>query len=294
MRASIVIRAKNEAGFIGEALDAVFRQRFDGGFEVVVVDSGSTDGTVGIVQRYPVRLIEIPAQTFTYGRSLNIGIAAATGALIASLSAHSTPVNEHWLERLMRPFGDSRVAAVYGRQVPRANVTRLELIGMRLSGVMDQRPRRHTRNPMFSNANGAFRRSLWLDVPFDEQVRGAEDLAWVRSMLQAGYVVEYAPEAVVYHSHGEPFFRHIRRTLRDQPTFLRSMLGLFDRKRRGEPDSRRSERSASLVRLASTAEPPAASSPDGDIARAGPRNRHRPHRSGTSALAPAPPSDDLA
>jgi rhamnosyltransferase len=226
VRASIVIRAKNEANLIGEALDAVFGQRFEGGFEVVLVDSGSTDGTLDIVRRYPTHLIEIPPETFTYGRSLNIGTAAARGELIVSLSAHSTPLDERWLGQLLEPFSDPRVAGVYGRQVPRPNATWLELLGMRLSGVMDDRPRVHTRNSMFSNANGAFRRSLWLRVPFDEEVGGAEDLAWVRVMLREGYCVAYEPRAAVYHSHGEPFLKHLRRTVRDQPTFLRAMVGL--------------------------------------------------------------------
>ena len=226
MRASIVIRAKNEARLIGEALDAVFGQRFEGSFEVVLVDSGSTDGTLDIVRGYPIRLIEIPPETFTYGRSLNIGAAAAGGELIVSLSAHSTPLDERWLGHLLEPLADPRVAGVYGRQVPRPNATWLELLGMRLSGVVDDRPRLHTRNPMFSNANGAFRRSLWLRVPFDEEVGGAEDLAWVRAMLREGYRVAYEPRAAVYHSHGEPFFKHLRRTVRDQPTFLRAMVGL--------------------------------------------------------------------
>lgn len=226
VRASVVIRAKNEARLIGEALEAAVGQRLRGGFEVVLVDSGSTDATLEIARRYPVQVVEIPPETFTYGRSLNIGIRAAHGDVVASLSAHSTPADECWLENLLEPFRDPRVAGVYGRQLPRPHATRMELLGMRLSGVMDERPRRHRRNPMFSNANGAFRRALCLQVPFDEEVRGAEDLAWARVMLRLGYEVAYQPAATVYHSHGEPFFKHLRRTLRDQPTFLRAMLGL--------------------------------------------------------------------
>lgn len=233
MRASIVIRAKNEARYFGEVLEAVFRQRFDGRFDVVVVDSGSTDGTLGIARSYPVRLVEIPPESFTYGRSLNIGIAHADGDLIASLSAHSTPADDRWLSSLLGPFADSAVAGVYGRQLARADATRLELLGMRVSGVTDDRPRRHTRNPMFSNANGAFHGELCRRVPFDESVRGAEDLVWARHMLEIGHIVAYEPRAAVYHSHGEPFATHVRRTLRDAPTLWRSMLGLA-----GSPENR--------------------------------------------------------
>src|SRR5688572_7185097 len=95
--ASIVIRAKNEAGAIGETLDSVFGQRGAPGFEVIVVDSGSTDATLDIVRRTDARVIEIPPQSFTYGRALNIGISAARGEFVVALSAHSTPINDRWL-----------------------------------------------------------------------------------------------------------------------------------------------------------------------------------------------------
>lgn len=235
MLASVVIRAKNEARYIGETLRALFEQTGAEPFEVIVVDSGSTDGTLDIVRQFPVKLIEIAPETFTYGRALNIGIAASEGDYIASLSAHSTPAGSHWLASLIEPFKNPRVAGVVGRQIPRANATWLELIGMRLSGVMSEQPALRDRNPMFSNANGAFRRSLWQRVPFDERVAGAEDIAWARSMQALGYLIAYTPNAAVYHSHGEPLARHLRRIMHDAPTVLGNVLGLGSGRAEHEP-----------------------------------------------------------
>jgi len=225
--ASVVIRAKNEARYIGETLSALFEQVGVDSYEVVIVDSGSTDETLSIVRAYPLKLIEIPAASFTYGRALNLGIREASGDFVASLSAHSTPVDEHWLANLVEPFKNSRVAGVIGRQVPRANATPLELLNMRfISGLMSAKPELRDRNPMFSNANGAFRRVLWERLPFDESVKGAEDIAWARSMQALGYLIAYEPSAAVYHSHGEPLLRHLRRIAHDAPTVLGNVLGL--------------------------------------------------------------------
>jgi hypothetical protein len=102
----------------------------------------------------------------------------------------------------------------------------LELIGMRLTGVLSDTPRLLDRRPLFSNANGAFRRSLWLEHPFDEHVRGAEDIAWVRTMQERGYLIAYQPSAVVYHSHGEPVLRHLGRASRDVPIVVGNLLHL--------------------------------------------------------------------
>src|SRR5205823_10409265 len=146
--------------------------------------------------------------------------------IVATLSAHSLPSSPDWLLNLVEPFTRPRVAGVYGRQLPRSNATIFELLGMRLTGVLSDTPRVLDRQPLFSNANGAFRRSLWLEHPFDEDVRGAEDIAWVRTMQERGYVIAYEPAAAVYHSHGEPLARHLRRASRDVPTAIGNFLHL--------------------------------------------------------------------
>jgi rhamnosyltransferase len=221
-----VIRAKNEARFIGETLEAIFQGDALVPRQVVVVDSGSTDGTQAIVKAFPTTLIQIEPEDFTYGYALNLGVANVDADVVATLSAHSLPADADWLRLLLRPFSMPRVAGVYGRQLPRPNATAFELIGMRLTGVLSQTPRLLDRRPLFSNANGAFRRSLWLTHPFDEHVGGAEDIAWVRTMQERGYLIAYQPTAAVYHSHGEPVLRHLRRASRDVPTVVGNLLHL--------------------------------------------------------------------
>jgi rhamnosyltransferase len=223
---SIVIRAKNEARYIGETLRAIFDPEALPPRQVVVVDSGSTDGTQAIVQSFPTRLIQIAPEEFTYGFALNLGVASVDAEIVATLSAHSLPADPDWLRQLVEPFARAHVAGVYGRQLPRPNATFLELIGMWLTGVLSEAPRTLDRRPLFSNANGAFRRSLWLEHAFDECVGGAEDIAWVRTMQERGYLIAYQPSARVYHSHGEPIWRHLRRTSRDVPTVIGNLLHL--------------------------------------------------------------------
>ena len=223
---AVVIRAKNEARFIGDTLAAIFDPAALPPRHVVIVDSGSTDGTQDIVRGFPTTLIQIKPEEFTYGFALNLGVAHVDAEIVATLSAHSLPTNPAWLRRLIEPFRQARVAGVYGRQLPRANATILELAGMRLTGVLSDKPRILSTRPLFSNANGAFRRSLWLDLPFDEAIGGAEDIAWVRTMQERGYLIAYQPTAAVYHSHGEPLLKHLRRASRDVPTVIGNFLHL--------------------------------------------------------------------
>jgi hypothetical protein len=71
--------------------------------------------------------------------------------------------------------------------------------------------------PNNSNANGAFRRTLWLAHAFDEQVAGAEDVACARTPQQHGDLIAYQPTEAVYHSHGEPIITHLQRASRVSP-----------------------------------------------------------------------------
>lgn len=231
-RVSVVIRAKNEALYIGETLAAVQGQRYRD-LEVIVVDSGSTDRTPEIAGEYGARVVAIDPQEFTYGRALNLGIGHSSGELLVSLSAHATPETDQWLGSLVSGFRHKGVAGVYGRHIPRDNASFFELLGMSLSGVTSKEPRYQDNSARFSNANGAVRRDLWELMPFDETLPGAEDIYWARQMQRLGYMILFEPMAAVYHSHGEPLPRLIRRQLHDQPVILRAwMVGMLS----GQPE----------------------------------------------------------
>lgn len=220
----IIIRTKNEAEYLGTTLAAIRRQTV-ANHEVIVIDSGSTDDTCAIAADYGTRLLAIRPEDFSYGRALNLAIEQTRAPLVASLSAHATPAADDWLEYLAAGFADPRIGAVYGRHLPRDNATRLERFGMRLSGTLSDKRRYQSRSIGFSNANGAFRRTLWERFPFDENLPGAEDFAWAREIQRRGFVILYEPRAAVYHSHGESLGSLLRRARRDQPVILRSWFG---------------------------------------------------------------------
>ena len=108
-RCSIVVRAFNEEQHIGKLLTGISQQSLKE-LEVIVVDSGSTDATVAIASHYPTRVVSIAPEEFTFGRSLNRGCAQAQGEFLVFISAHAYPVYPDWLERLLLPFSDPRVA----------------------------------------------------------------------------------------------------------------------------------------------------------------------------------------
>jgi len=218
LKTSILIRTKNEAKDIAKTLNLVMDQSLQPD-EVIVVDSGSTDGTIEVVQQHPdVRLITMRPEDFTFGRSLNLGFAATQADIVVALSAHAFPCDRDWLQHLVQPFADPHVAGVYGKQVPHADA--YPPVERDYRSFYHDQPRVQT-NPndlgdrTFSNANAAMRRQSWEKRPFNETLSGCEDVEWAWAILALGEKIVYAPEAAVYHSHNEPLRQVYKRTYRE-------------------------------------------------------------------------------
>jgi rhamnosyltransferase len=112
---SIIIRAFNEENHISRLLDGIQHQNIQD-VQIILVDSGSSDNTIQIAQQYGVEVVNIQPQEFTFGRSLNLGLSLALAEFVVFASAHVYPVYPDWLERLLEPFKDEKVAISYGKQ----------------------------------------------------------------------------------------------------------------------------------------------------------------------------------
>ena len=213
---SIVIRCYNEVDHIGNLLKEVFAQSYEG-FEVVVVDSGSDDGTLELVQKFDVRLEHIRKEDFTFGRSLNQGCRAAKGQILVFVSAHCIPTSNDWLESLVRGFDDEKVAAVYGMQrgIPESHFSERQIF--RRWFPEESTPRQE--GPFCNNANCAIRKSLWEEYAYDEALTGLEDVAWASEMVRRGWWISYAAEGGVLHVHNESPAQIRNRYRREAITF---------------------------------------------------------------------------
>lgn len=195
---SIIIRTKNEERWITHVLRAVFIQKYKN-FEVIIVDNESIDKTLEKAKQFKIHKV-ITCKKYFPGNALNLGIKAANGKYIVSLSGHCIPVNELWLSNLINNFNDYRVAGVYGRQEAMAFTSDSDKRDLALIFGLDSKVQ--IKDSFFHNANSMFRRELWQKFPFDETVTNIEDRIWAQNVLQAGYKIIYEPQASVYHYHG--------------------------------------------------------------------------------------------
>ncbi len=209
---ALVIRCFNEEAHIGRLLTGVIRQRRIPE-QIIVVDSGSTDATLAIASAFPVEIVVISPDDFSFGRALNQGLAEASTDIVVLASAHVYPVYDTWIEHLVAPFTDSEIAVTYGRQEtpPDGRFSERRILARWFPGTSVERQR----HPFCNNANAAVRRSVWTDQPYDEDLTGLEDLDWAKKALAAGHLVSYVAEAPVVHVHGESFAQIVNRYRRE-------------------------------------------------------------------------------
>ena len=120
VKASVVILTKNPGPLFRQVLPAVQAQATPWPFEIVVVDSGSTDGTVEFIRASSgVRLYQIPAAEFGHGKTRNYAVAQARGEYVAMLTHDALPADTDWLRALVQAIDAMPDAAgAFGRHLP--------------------------------------------------------------------------------------------------------------------------------------------------------------------------------
>ena len=214
---SIVLVMKNERANLERSFDQIQGQDYDGPVEFVYVDSGSTDGTIDFMRERGVEAIAIPPEEFHHAVTRNLGARHATNEILVFLSGDAIPAGAQWLARLVAPFDDARVGAVYGRQTPPPGIGPLRAHALEheyppTGVVRDLEHEAHVHPGLFrfSNANSAVRRDVWERFPFDETVLLAEDQAMCYSVLTHGMKVVYEPAAAVEHGHERTLWEEFR------------------------------------------------------------------------------------
>lgn len=228
---SILMRSKNDIGYITDTLGMLFRQTFRD-FELLNVDSGSTDGTFEAIRQVNPQVEQIRPEEYNPGRVLNAMAGRARGQLLVFLNSDATPATESWLENLTSPLRrDPKVAATFGRQVARPNAHPLVVRDYLATYGEWTAPAVCSRLTLgndawfhlFSLANAAVRRTCWQERPFSTRVQYSEDIEWAYWARRVGYRIEYAPDAVAVHSHNytyrEAWTRHFEEGRADAQIF---------------------------------------------------------------------------
>jgi len=230
VRVSVVIRTLNEARYLDELLCGITAQAWPGAaVESVIVDSGSTDGTLAIAERHGCRITHIRRDQFSFGRSLNLGCEFARGDILVMVSGHCVPTGPGWLRALCEPVADGRVSYSYGRQIggPQSRFSECRIFA-KYFPAQSQLPQQGF---FCNNANSAIARVAWRRLRFDEEVTGLEDMELAQRLQREGGRIGYVADACVYHHHAEGWAQVQRRFEREALALQKIMPQIHVRRR---------------------------------------------------------------
>jgi GT2 family glycosyltransferase len=217
---SVVVRAYNEAAKLEKLLADVQRQSFESELEVVVVDNASSDRTAEVVERFGARLVTLPKGEFTYPKSMNLAMEAASHDVVFLTVAHARLSNVHSLHAGARHFAkDSRVAGVFGKVLPNEGASYIERWVATIDNNMGlARPaQRISKAGMgaLAGTGAMLSKSVWDQLGhFDQRYEtGGEDTALAKLMLKNGFGIVLEPALTVHHSHGLGFRDSVKQEL---------------------------------------------------------------------------------
>ncbi len=223
--ASIIIPTRNGAKTLEKVLPAVFSQRSNEPFEVLIVDSESNDGTPELVKQFDVRFFPIRKKDFNHGATRQWAAEQAKGKYVLFLTQDATPVNEHWFSSLISAIESEKGAVgAYSRQIPYPDCHPMDADGILqwfgpdrkiyyLDGIhwenLSPMERRLSAN--FDDVSSCIHRETLLKYPF-QPVPYGEDLEWAKRILKQGMKLVYEPSSIAHHSHRRsPLYEFKRR-----------------------------------------------------------------------------------
>ncbi len=235
-RVSLFLPTWNAGPEFPEIFRRMKSQELDRSYEILVIDSGSSDGTVEFLERQGIRVIRIPNHEFNHGLTRNRGIQEARGDIVVLATQDAWPDDEHWMQRLVDCYQDEQVAGAYSRQLPRPDAS--PFIKDRLANwaaakdeprvqyVKSQEefealaPLEQLGRVAFDNVSSSVRRSVAMEIPFRQRQFG-EDLDWGHRVVLAGHKVVFEPRSKVIHSHNNSIWYEFKRVYLDHQNLHR-------------------------------------------------------------------------
>ncbi|HEY3853993.1 MAG TPA: glycosyltransferase family 2 protein [Verrucomicrobiae bacterium] len=194
---SIILRSFNEAWALRETLPGLAVQDWKN-WELIVIDSGSTDGSVELIRAAKPRHFH-QIDNYNPARVLNMGMKLASSEYGIFLNADATPQGSDWLRPLATALKNPGTAAAFGRQIPRPDCR--AVFAHDYARCFGETREAVRWEHFFSMVSSGLRKDIWAKRGFLESMQYSEDDEYTRWCLAKCFDVVYCPDSVVMHSH---------------------------------------------------------------------------------------------
>jgi rhamnosyltransferase len=200
-RVSVGILTRNAGKLFGRVIDALSKQQTDWPFEVVILDSGSKEGTDKYAQSRGVRVIPYKPAKFRFGTARDTLFENCRGEAIVSISQDVVPGDERWLAKMVGPILDGRADTTVGEQRPNPGEYAFywDYHGSWMRTVAIQFDQAYGRIAI-SGSNFAMRRAVWEKLRFGD-VEAIEDRVMQVKLFKNGHRMLQVKDAVSLHGH---------------------------------------------------------------------------------------------
>jgi glycosyltransferase involved in cell wall biosynthesis len=231
-RVSVIIPTKNAGEEFEYTLRKITQQEGIGEIELIVIDSGSDDGTVAVSRGYTENIVQIPPEDFHHAKTRNLGAEKATGEFLVFTVQDALPVGNQWLFKLLYPIEQGRVSAVSARQIPRSDADifscwsywshNLNYLGgyrdcicnnSLISNFDDLDMQAKRSMARLDSVSLGIRKSVFDEYRFNADY--AEDLDLGIRMIKNGCSLLFQASNAVIHSHNRPAYYFLKRSYAD-------------------------------------------------------------------------------
>lgn len=217
MKLSVIIPTYNGGRLFVRVLKALRNQTVS--FELIIVDSGSTDGTAERARKEADIFLSIDAKDFDHGGTRTLAAKKANGEILVFLTQDALLMNDTAVETLVKCLEDPQTGAVFGKQLPYENTS---LFGKHLRhfnypdasyvrSIEDKR-KYGIKTAFFSDSFSAYKKEVLEEVGyFKNGLIVGEDMHIAAKILCEGYRIAYCASAAVYHSHSYSALQEFKR-----------------------------------------------------------------------------------
>ena len=232
---SVVIPAKNAASHIENLFEKLKAQKGIRPCEIILVDSGSTDGTVPLAELEKVIVLQIAPEEFTHSFSRNAGAERATGDYLLFMVQDALPLTNLWLWEMVTALETNKLVAISCAEYPRSDSDlfyqfliydqynspgleqdRVLAWDKSCSSYLGSRS-----NAQLSDVATLIRRDVFENYRYKTDY--AEDLDLGIRLIRDGHRLGFLHSTRVLHSHNRPAYYFLKRVM----LYVRFLVEVF-------------------------------------------------------------------